>query len=54
MKLTYMSASEFPNIPKYGLIPIPRKWKIKYIDEPNWLCIWLLSLFVILWKDIFQ
>lgn len=25
MKLTYMSASEFPNIPKYGLIPIPRK-----------------------------
>ena len=25
MKLTYMSAKEFPNIPKYGLIPIPRK-----------------------------
>lgn len=25
MKLTYMSAKEFPNIPKYGLIPIPRR-----------------------------
>jgi len=25
MKLTYMSAQEFPNIPKYGLIPIPRR-----------------------------
>ena len=24
MKLTYMSAKDFPNIPKYGLIPIPR------------------------------
>ena len=24
MKLTYMSTKDFPNIPKYGLIPIPR------------------------------
>ena len=29
MKLTYMSAKDFPNIPKYGLIPIPRWIKIK-------------------------
>ena len=28
MKLTYMSAKDFPNIPKYGLIPIPRWIKI--------------------------
>jgi len=25
MKLTYMSTKDFPNIPKYGLIPIPRR-----------------------------
>ena len=25
MKLTYMSTKDFPNIKKYGLIPIPRR-----------------------------